>query len=49
VMKDGWLFLHACWRGWRMLRFPDLAPWSTRPAQAADPIEIGEQMRERIA
>jgi glycosyltransferase involved in cell wall biosynthesis len=36
VMHDGWLFLRACWHGWRMLRFPDRFPWqnmaTTSPA-----------------
>jgi hypothetical protein len=27
VMRDGWLFLKACWNGWRMLRFPETVPW----------------------
>jgi len=27
VMRDGWLFLKACWHGWWMLRFPETVPW----------------------
>ncbi len=30
VMYDGWLFLLACWQGWRMLRFPFLFPWTDK-------------------
>jgi hypothetical protein len=34
VMRDGWLFLKACWHGWRMLRFANQFPW----AQEQEPI-----------
>ncbi len=30
VMVDGWLFLWACFTGWRMLRFPKKHPWTKR-------------------
>jgi len=29
AMREVWRFLHACWDGWRMLRFPVVAaPWT---------------------
>jgi hypothetical protein len=28
VLRDGLLFLRACWHGWRMLRFPEAFPWT---------------------
>lgn len=27
VLRDGFLFLRACWHGWQALRFPETAPW----------------------
>jgi len=27
VLRDGWLFLRACWHGWRMLRSIESVPW----------------------
>ena len=32
IIRDGWLFLKACWAGWRMLRFPDTVPWTEKQA-----------------
>jgi SAM-dependent methyltransferase len=31
AMREVWLFLHACWHGWRMLRFPETVHWSRKP------------------
>jgi ubiquinone/menaquinone biosynthesis C-methylase UbiE len=40
TMREVWRFLRACWIGWRMLRFPDAAPWPTgRPERLAHEIE----------
>ncbi len=41
VMLDGGLFLRACWRGWRMLRFPDSVPWAERRPPVTGWVEIG--------
>jgi len=30
VMRDGWLFLRACWHGWRMPRFPQTVLWTQK-------------------
>jgi len=30
TMREVWRFLRACRIGWRMLRFPDVAPWPER-------------------
>jgi SAM-dependent methyltransferase len=46
VMRDGWLFLRACWYGWRMLRFPTTVPWVQAPI--AEWQEIGAHVRERV-
>jgi hypothetical protein len=45
-MRDGWLFLRACWYGWRMLRFPTTVPWVQAPI--AEWQEIGAHVRERV-
>lgn len=42
VMVDGWLFLFACLRGWRMLRFPGTAPWGSKH----EPVSGWEEMRQ---
>ena len=41
AMREVWLFLHACWEGWRALRFPDTAPWRERPPQVVGWREVG--------
>ncbi|MFQ5899714.1 MAG: glycosyltransferase [Candidatus Methylomirabilia bacterium] len=43
VVRDGLLFLRACWHGWRMLRFPDTAPWVEKqePVSGWREIETG--------
>jgi SAM-dependent methyltransferase len=40
AMREVWLFLRACWHGWRMLRFPETVPWSWKPPAAAGSREI---------
>jgi SAM-dependent methyltransferase len=45
VVRDGLLFLKACYHGWRMLRFPDSAPW--RGEAPALPTSEPAQVLER--
>lgn len=48
VMRDGWLFLCACWRGWRMLRFPDSVPWTDKQEPVSGWREIGLHISEGV-
>jgi glycosyltransferase involved in cell wall biosynthesis len=40
AIRDGLLFLKACWSGWRMLRFPDTVPWAEKQVPITDWREI---------
>lgn len=44
VIRDGWLFLRACWHGWRMLRFPSTVPW----IEKQEPVPGWREIREGI-
>jgi ubiquinone/menaquinone biosynthesis C-methylase UbiE len=40
VLRDGWLFLHACWHGWRMLRSVESALWPQQQERASGWYEL---------
>lgn len=41
ALREVGLFLKACWKGWRMLRYPDTVPWSHQPPAEPGWREIG--------
>jgi glycosyltransferase involved in cell wall biosynthesis len=47
VMRDGWLFLRACWHGWWMLRFPNTVLWMQKPEPVAGWYEVPNSVAER--
>ncbi len=49
AMREGWLFLRACWYGWRMLRFPDAFPWTDKAAPVSGWREIKAQTPQKNA
>ena len=48
VIRDGWLFLQACWHGWRMLRFPNTVPWVEKQEPVPDWREIRVGVPESV-
>ena len=46
VLRDGRLFLRACWKGWRMLRRPETVPWRDGPVSVSGWREILMSTRE---
>ena len=47
VMREGWHFLHACWQGWLMLRFPDTVPWMEKQELVEGCYEVGATVPNR--
>lgn len=48
VIRDGWLFLGACWHGWWLLRFPDTVPWVEKEEPVSGWREIGTGIPEPV-
>lgn len=49
VLRDGWLFLCACWYGWKMLRLPETMPWAEKQEATPGWREIRPGVPEGVA